>query len=83
MTIVSFRDAAVLSYLERHQHITQAEREKLVGTLAAPAKRIVKKASRLGMKSAPSKGLTLKRAAKGTTLKKVSPKKAAPKTSAA
>lgn len=45
MTVVTFRDAAVLSYLTRHQHVGEAERQELAGTLTPKARRLVQKSS--------------------------------------
>jgi hypothetical protein len=48
MTTVSFKDAAVLSYLSRHNDLGKKERAKLAGTLRGPAKKIAHQLEKTG-----------------------------------
>jgi len=66
MTIVSFRDAAVLSYLTRHKHLEKSERDQLTETLTPRARLLVKKSAKANaMKSASrSKPVVVKTAKK-------------------
>jgi hypothetical protein len=66
MTTVSFRDAAVLSYLARHEKIRDSERSELTGSLTGHARQL-------------AKAVEKERAAKSSRSAKSPGKRAAPK----